>query len=494
MALNSESGFVVLGSPPATGKTSTCIQLGLQLEDSGDRVLYFPLRQNETQSEIETRLANEVGIDLKRPTATSRDFQSKLDESSRLWVFIDEAQYAYDRKFDGLWTALAKQSNSWMPADARCIIATSYSHVAPESPVALKPLPHFPRDLPKDWALANAQDASAQPTDSLALTRDEIEKFFQIRAGDDQWLNWERAKQVLRTMCNGHVGVLRLGTDKLMKVVTKAGKETASEADAIDEFLTLDFAGDLKRCFASPTEISVEDRDSISNAILRSTMDEPTNLEELSEQDGSYKLWKCGVLTKSGKFTSPAARFFYYLSMFPERRGDLKEPENLDALVIACVKLLSASSLRYARDGDFPKEVAFQHLFNEAMNKELPKHVAIVPEIGTCADNATHPGRYVTGELDFYVNGKRHYKIELLRQGSDIGEHIQRFDVKTGKYRSLPKSDDPSSILVLDFRGPLNKRCPKDPLRCTLYFSSDFRTCEIQMREADSLITVSLRP
>ena len=53
------------------------------------------------------------------------------------------------------------------------------------------------------------------------------------------------------------------------------------------------------------------------------------------------------------------------------------------------------------------------------------------------------------GELDFYVNWQLKWAVELLKEGKEIGEHLNRF--RTGKYREVETAE----YLVVDFRGPL---------------------------------------
>jgi len=135
----------------------------------------------------------------------------------------------------------------------------------------------------------------------------------------------------------------------------------------------------------------------------------------------------------------------------------------------------------------FPKEAAFQHLFNETLSQHLPVEHAIIPELNTYAKDAS--GKVRTGELDFYVNGKLKWALELVRNGSKIGEHIARFDEKNGKYRKVDMSD----YLVVDCR-PVYKGDSDDEheSRCSLYFAEDFTFCMCKMRKEKDLFWIDL--
>ena len=85
----------------------------------------------------------------------------------------------------------------------------------------------------------------------------------------------------------------------------------------------------------------------------------------------------------------------------------------------------------------------------------------------------------VTGELDFYVNGKLKWCLELLRNGKGVGEHIGRFDLNNGKYRKVTMND----YIIVDCRGPkIGGGVKPSESRCTLYFAEDFKHCICQMR------------
>ena len=100
------------------------------------------------------------------------------------------------------------------------------------------------------------------------------------------------------------------------------------------------------------------------------------------------------------------------------------------------------------------------------------------PELNTFAQDTS--GKIVTGELDFYIGGNLHWAVELLRNGDKINEHVQRFDPNNGKYRSVGHK----AHLIVDCRGPRgSKQVNSMHERCTLYFSANFESVEIKMRE-----------
>lgn len=93
-------------------------------------------------------------------------------------------------------------------------------------------------------------------------------------------------------------------------------------------------------------------------------------------------------------------------------------PTSLEELIVNVEESLSA--LRLCQScGDkggserFPKEAAFQLLFNEALTMQLPPHVGVRPEMNAFAKDTQ--GKIVTGELDFQTASDVDWAIELLR-------------------------------------------------------------------------------
>ena len=184
---------------------------------------------------------------------------------------------------------------------------------------------------------------------------------------------------------------------------------------------------------------------------------------------------RSGVLNKTGKFTNIAAEWFYNSQCFPNRAAN--PPDSLDSLVKGVVPKLSAKRLADTLENGFPKEATFQHLFNEEMSKLLPITVKLIPELNTFVKPTE--GSDGTGELDFYINGRLNWCLELLRCGYKVKKHLDRFNPVDGIYRDVPTKE----YLVVDCRGPKKgSGCKADRNRCTLYFSEDFKSCRCKMR------------
>jgi hypothetical protein len=193
---------------------------------------------------------------------------------------------------------------------------------------------------------------------------------------------------------------------------------------------------------------------------------------------------RAGLFTRRGKFSTIAARLYYNRRCFPNRATSA--PENLEELVLGAIRLIPAKRLRDTLMNGFPKEAAFQHLFNEAMSLLLPLDNFVIPDLNTLVLNPPI-GPDVTGELDFFVNGNRKWGIKLLQNGK--AEPIGRFDLNSGKYRKV----DLLEYIVVDCRGPkVGGGVQPSESRCTLYFDEDLKHCHCQMRTKRTVTRIQL--
>jgi len=450
--------FVVVGSPPATGKTSLMQLISVAVEESGDNVCLFAIRPGDEGVQwLFDTLKTKSGIDLHDQAHTTK----KLCDLERVWVLIDDAQGAYAETYWSFWETLIKDLRASIGSTAekiRCVIAATYDLSTPKSPVAFASLMHVP---PRGTR--------------ISITDDEAEELFVARSQNRDWETWINFKATLMEISNGHIGVFMQGLRLLEGMRLEAPRNKFSEEDALHQLRGSRFFDCLTRCFPSPGKIPKEQLDYILDAIVHGEY-MPTSSDAMEVEDSWEEatklvlLCRSGVLTPRGQFTCMAAEWFYYNRIFPYR--SISAPPNIDVLVIESVRSMSATRLQAACGGGFPKEAAFQQLFNEAMSRQLPRHNTIIPELNT---KAIINGKEVTGEVDFYINGELQWALELLRQGSMITKHILRFQ---GKYRHVA----PKAFLVVDCRGPKTRSVQRMEERCTLYFSEDFKSCICAMR------------
>ncbi|KAL3903333.1 MAG: hypothetical protein SGILL_010485 [Bacillariaceae sp.] len=446
--------FVVLGSTAATGKTSLLQLVKAELEDehaanvveinpyTGDPVL-------ELFDELKNRGISKQKSDLKRLRNT--------------WLLIDDGQNIYDEQYAGFWQFIVKTiSSADVTNNLFVIIAATYDLATPKSPVTFSNLTHVESLISldegkslvamfqKEW---NIQDWRAFPETLLKLSRFTGTDFY-------------------------HIGVIMAGIHVLRNAKDQPankGRFRKLEGAMLTQLRCKAFFIQLDRCYKFSENITMNKDDLLDVLISGST-------ENISSLTSLAPFIHVGLLNKHGHFSTIAAQWYYNLHCFPN--SALKKPDSLDDLVKDCVRSMSAKRLRDTPENGFPKEATFQHLFNEALSLNLPVARVVIPELNTFATDPNDPSKIVTGELDFYIiNGESPWALELVRQGSKIGEHVARFDQHKGNYRTAPTKD----FLVVDCRGPLKKNgaTSRGTSKCTLYFSDDFKKCVCHMRFQD---------
>ena len=114
----------------------------------------------------------------------------------------------------------------------------------------------------------------------------------------------------------------------------------------------------------------------------------------------------------------------------------------------------------------------------------LPRNVAFYAEVGAYFSRGTAPTR---GSVDFFISNGLKWLLEFVIDGSKLDEHVARFDLSTGRYSAIPRTD----WLVVDFR-PASQGVPailRDHVLHVLY-DAEFTTARVVMKDhAESQIT-----
>lgn len=461
-----EKQHVIIGGSPATGKSSLLELLARNVNESGHASVSMDLENTATAP-------NEMIDLLKSHGVTSNRNETEAVIKARdnnLWVLIDEAQNGYTPQFDVLWSLLFKKLVKYNVKEKLfVVVASTYDETLGASPVHFKGHHHFSphvseqeaRELyqlhTKDWHTISSWDAFCDTLLSLS------------------WITTSDGG----TAAQFHIGVMIAG---LYLLQSNFKNLSYTEDNALHDLRSSSLFVHLDRCFVKPKALPDISKEAIVENLMGGIKSQP-----ILSSDGAYPFVRRGLLNEFGGFSCLAANWYYNAHFFPGRPASA--PATLDTLVVGAVKSMSQLRLKRSRDkGNFPKEAAFQQLFNEAMNKLLPPKNSVLPELNT---KATQNGKVITGELDFYVNNELKWSIELLKEGIGIGQHLARFHQTEGKYREV----DTEQYLVVDLRGPraATRGVREDVNRCTFYFEHDFSSCICKMRNEPEK-TLRLQP
>lgn len=450
-----EGRYVIVRSPPGTGKTSLLrLVQDCVTEESGLVYRISGIAQSNSKE-----LFEDLEAELGEPR---RNLLKQTTDD--IWIFVDDAQLSFSPEYDSFWNFLMKRLADVENSNVKVVIAATYDLASQGStPIWFGNYPHAP-------------DLRLSDSESMTLYNDNIDQLYGY--GFEQW---ESFSDSLLRLANGHPGVIISGINMLIRLYHKLQKRLTEE-DVL-RGLREDF-GELNRCFPVRELLSQAQLNAVSSAVIQN---EGAITDDWTDNPVLKDLARAGILREPEGFSCLAAQKQYYKSVYnrPET-----SPASLDELIMSSVRSLSALQLRGAKESEdgFPKEAAFQHLFSEAMTRLLAPQNNVCPELNTFVQN--DDGTWDSGELDFFINADLKWALELLRNGDKIGEHVARFDPQNGKYRLVPCSQ----FIVVDCRGPKGRsgvQAQKE--RCTLYFSEDFTKVVVKMR-LQKEVTITLKP
>ena len=454
---------VIIGSPPATGKSSLLSLLQWRLQDS-HKVLKLSCLGVTAEKLIE--VLKENGVDLQNQPFLQNCV--RRNGPNPVYVLIDDAQDLRHDDVDGvLWGPLLKVKVQKL----RYIIASTYDLGA--------------RSL---WSPTSFEDQPHVSFEDMLVTRDESRQLLVHAHPRRAWGDWNRVHNYLHHAGKPHdadntrVGVFQAGILALRDAAQEksaqyerlpAGDERElTETEAMMQLQSAGFIRHLKRSFKV-----LQDSKAV-NMILSLLRPEKLSSHLAAPATDSCRIVKVlqrvGILVKDGDgFACPAAETFYYNHLFPLRPS--QRPDTLLELVKMVVTFISASRLHDAHEEGHhqPKEATYQHVFNEALARSLPLANTFLAEKSVPREG------HADGSVDFFINGDVKWALELVRGRSNVAEHVARFVEDDGKYAQLGVTLN--AWLVVVCHTAHNSQMKKDttPGVCTLYFDTAKMKCKL---------------
>eukprot|EP00978_Attheya_sp_CCMP212_P029158 scaffold102809_cov54-Attheya_sp.AAC.2 len=487
---------IVVSSPPATGKTS--LMTLVEAEILKHTRIHIGTNENTEEAEAEAEAVNIVifrevnggadtlrtirklvGIDDHGPVVVEQ-----IRKAPPSWLIIDDAQSGYTSEYAAVWEFIVKDLK-YNPG-IKVIISATHTIITLGSPADITGLPHVFDNFSESEVAALIQDFCAiyREFESWEQYWDMVKELSLLHQQSQSQSDPGGNQPVpVPVPVRFHVGVVVKCISRLPDLRKHEGQQSpVGEVEALSGLRHRTFLSGLRRCFAVNEEM-------ISNPAMRASLTDVMLGDQIEGVPRMLEPFvRAGVLNKTGAFSCQAAHWFYNLIHFEGRPNEM--PHSIELLVERAVSSLSASRLGgCVQDDLFPVETSFQHLLNETLTMHLPITASLKSEYRTKAQGFLRDTKH--GFIDFYINDKVQWAIELLRLGHTLKEHRNWFHPISGKYRELPTK----RYLVIDIRGPKeggNIVPPSDDL-CVLYFSAQWNTCVIQMREmADTTVTLSL--
>jgi hypothetical protein len=461
--------FIVISSSAASGKTSL-LQLFASRTEKTDCTYISFLNDNHNAFD----LLKSAGVDLLAKVCTL------VEEKDTVYVvMLDDSQKKYDET--AFWEMLIKVSPVWLPANVRFVISATYVlSASSESPVEFESLHRISRN-------------------DMLLSVDEYQIFMDSPLGLPETIRTPTIRNLLWNETGALVGAVRLSVHHIINKFQKVTRPPESEV--IQYYLSYDFAKQMSRCFGNLEQLKNPRESNLKIFLEKCFLGGIHSLARSNEEKvlQLIQLEKSGILEEVGdglRFTSPLARRFCGRWLFPNRSDESEKSKTLLELVFKTIGSMSTSLLRSSAypSGEFPKEAVFQHLFMVALAQCTPPDCSICPELSEVFPNPETefqikaPVARINGEIDFYLDGKLRWGIELLIKGDRIKEHVDRFS-KNGKYHAL----DPKDYIIIDFRpGPVSKKIRHYPKRLTVFFENDYSKCCCLYGDNDELTEITL--
>ncbi len=455
------SRFLLLNSPPASGKTSL-LQLFASAMPSS--YVFHPIScLRLTTPGIE--LLKEKGLDLVGETCIYGP------DDPPVFYLLDDAQMKYDETT--FWYLLIKKLPNWLvPTNIKFIIcATHMLKLGVDSPVEFGNLPRLTRD-------------------DLAVTSEEFTKLTSAGIQFD----WDPTflKTVIANECGKLIGAIQITMYEITENFFHMKEAHPSQSDVLQYFFSEKFIERTGRCFG----VQLPTPSSKLRAFLVTCFFQPVpKKHQISKKDDLNLtiLNKAGVILENSNgtigFSSPLAKRFFTKALFPNRSST--NPLSLKSLIKDSVKRLSSSLLRRSALSDsFPKEAVFQHMLMSSLASLTLPSCAILPELSeVCPDGAGIQRNKINGFIDFYLNGDLRWGIEILVKGDRVGAHIARFSPRGNYYPLLVKD-----YVVVDFRsGPVSD-VDRHEKRVTVFFSADFSKCSCIFGMESETFELTLNP
>jgi hypothetical protein len=303
---------------------------------------------------------------------------------------------------------------------------------------------------------------------------------------------------IIVSECDGHASLIRTVTSLLNDRLR--GLKVPKLEDVMSALFSKAMTEAVGQCFLDVDDSLTNELNELISSLLTREVQSRTVKERwrtsVGFTSGLDHLIALGLLRSKKRdavsLSAPLAARFLLKHLFPDRICTAP-PTDIRQFVIASISRLSITALQTAtHPAAETKEATIQHMMMSAMLSNLPIGYQICPELSTvfAANNAAKASvcSVILGEVDFFLNYKLRWGLELLVHGRGRKEHIDRFQ-RGGKYYNLK----PRDYLVVDFRFEsvdirLDEEARKDLM--TVIFEDDHRKCTVLYFTVENGVTV----
>lgn len=251
-------------------------------------------------------------------------------------------------------------------------------------------------------------------------------------------------------LSDGHPGLVTKTLLYLIEQFYKyALRKAPSDSTILEYLMSENFFYSIKSTRAIP----VMDLDNVEIDILKQL------IEDIDDKgiviDGPYeipskKLQASGVIANIGSrlfFSAPIVRSVYIQKIYGSSKRVSTIFNDMDTFLEATLSELKKSALQNTFSTGANSKILerqWQMEFYRSSSSFLPLGYSVSPDVG-----------YVfgcKGFIDFFVDSNLKWGIEILREGSNLKKHLERFEDTDGIYSQM-KTEVFKDYAVLDFRA-----------------------------------------
>lgn len=407
--------FTLISSPAGSGKTALLQSFILEMKQQC-HITYISCLSDDAFED----LLSIAGIDAARQRYSTPP--ALLNKELPHIIILDDAQNKFHDS--GTWNFLIKAMGRDLACNnCRVIISTDYS--GESSPYAFRniKLYYMSRD------------------DMLMSSADSI-KFLENRAFglQNKFQDFNILKRVIANECGGLIGALSVCCHAIN--LNFEHQSTPQEEEVLNFYFSKIVTKTMARWFGSnhSRSNSAKFNEFLTKCLVEFQPNVYVQFLEREDRNTSDRLLDSGILaiskpTGTVDFSSRLAQRYYFDTLYPSRSS--KQPESLPDLVEQAICKLPLNVIQQSvQVGHFPIDATVQYLFMNALAECTASNVVIHPQLARAFDIRDN----ITEELEFYIDGKVSWGLELLVNERQITENVDRFG-PGGDYEPL-KVDD----------------------------------------------------
>jgi len=474
----------LLRSPPRSGKTSLCYILEASLRAKGHEVYRISLLEfDPTPDETFMNRLNDFLAEKQRKYGHSSVLTWNELLRSKAFILIDEAQKLYfpsgtsDPISKGFWDSI-KVLQTDSKSNTHLFLIGTYGHPQGNASTPIEILPENCLSLV-----------------DLRLTFEEhsqlVERYckeYPVKPPS------EMVQKMIFNATAGYPGLVRRSLHILLRDSLQPWKYQ-TEVDQVVFLWSPYYTEALEKTRAlswipewNPTDEEIQFlRYALNNCDRRSAFKMPPQGWSPDQQKFLIQFLKRGLFIEVRSATYEFALPLLRMTMARRLTEAPIEPTStFEEFLLRSIERMSSKALRdtysigTAETSDSAVlERQWQNEFYRAASTVIPKEASVSPDASAIF--------LCEGEIDYYVNGRLRWGVELLREGVDMKGHLKRFDDE-GMYSSiLPHLRE---WVILDFRKE-EKRVYQKAKRERLWhvcYNEDFTKVTIRRAGLDDFV------